>query len=415
MPTITTKLKTVGGSGSGTVTSVALTVPGIFSVSGSPITSSGTLVVSVANQSANRVWAGPATGADAAPTFRALVAADIPDLSSVYATAGHSHSGVYSPVGHTHAQSDITNLVSDLAGKASSSHTHAQSDITNLTTDLAGKQPLDADLTAIAALSGTNTIYYRSAADTWTAVTVGSNLSFTGGTLNLAGSIAVTGLRIFDTGGDHFFQIQSGENLSASRNLTVILNNAARTLTIAGDATISGTNTGDQTLTSLGGTTVGQNVFTLTNPSAISWPRINADNTVTARSASETRTDLSLASARTRTITVTIDGGGSALTTGTKLIMPKIPYAGTLISWALAADQSGSVVIDIWKSGSGIPTNGNTITASAKPTLSSQQEADSTSLTGWTTSISVGDRFGFEVESATTITQVTIVLEVQTS
>jgi hypothetical protein len=43
------------------------------------------------------------------------------------------------PLAHTHPQSDITNLVTDLAGKAASSHTHPQSDITNLVTDLAGK------------------------------------------------------------------------------------------------------------------------------------------------------------------------------------------------------------------------------------------------------------------------------------
>lgn len=41
------------------------------------------------------------------------------------------------------------------AGAAAASHTHSESDITNLTTDLAGKQPLDSDLTAIAALSTT--------------------------------------------------------------------------------------------------------------------------------------------------------------------------------------------------------------------------------------------------------------------
>jgi hypothetical protein len=45
-------------------------------------------------------------------------------------------------------------------------------------------QPLDADLTAIAALSGTNTIYYRSAADTWSPVTMGGNMTFTAGVLN---------------------------------------------------------------------------------------------------------------------------------------------------------------------------------------------------------------------------------------
>ena len=65
----------------GTVTSVALTVPSILSVSGSPITSSGTLAISLATESANRVLAGPTTGSAATPTFRALVAADIPTLN----------------------------------------------------------------------------------------------------------------------------------------------------------------------------------------------------------------------------------------------------------------------------------------------------------------------------------------------
>jgi len=73
-----------GGTGSGTVTSVALTMPNIFSVTGSPITASGTLAASLATQSANRLFAGPATGSAATPTFRALVATDIPDLSAVY-------------------------------------------------------------------------------------------------------------------------------------------------------------------------------------------------------------------------------------------------------------------------------------------------------------------------------------------
>lgn len=46
--------------------------------------------------------------------------------------------------------------------------------------------------------------------------------------------------------------------------------------------------------TSLGGTTVGQNIFTLTNPGAITFLRLNADNTVTTRSATNFKTDISL-------------------------------------------------------------------------------------------------------------------------
>lgn len=67
----------------GTVTSVGLTVPAIFSVAGSPVTASGTLAVTLATQTANTVWAGPTTGGAVAPTFRALVAADIPGTLSV--------------------------------------------------------------------------------------------------------------------------------------------------------------------------------------------------------------------------------------------------------------------------------------------------------------------------------------------
>lgn len=77
-------LSGISGTGLGSVSSVALAAPNVFSISGSPVTTTGTLTLSMANQSANRVWAGPSTGSAAAPTFRALVAADIPDLSATY-------------------------------------------------------------------------------------------------------------------------------------------------------------------------------------------------------------------------------------------------------------------------------------------------------------------------------------------
>jgi hypothetical protein len=54
-------------------------------------------------------------------------------------------------------------------------------------------QPLDGDLTSLAAASATNAIYYRSAANTWSPVTIGGNLSFAGGTLDVAASPVLTG------------------------------------------------------------------------------------------------------------------------------------------------------------------------------------------------------------------------------
>lgn len=67
---------TSGGSGS--VTSVGLVLPAIFTVSGSPVTSTGNLTAALATQAANIVWSGPVSGSAAAPSFRSLVAADLP-------------------------------------------------------------------------------------------------------------------------------------------------------------------------------------------------------------------------------------------------------------------------------------------------------------------------------------------------
>lgn len=66
------------------VTSVAMTVPSRQTVTGSPIMSSGTFAITDNNQNANLVFAGPLSGGAAAPTFRSLVAGDIPSLSSLY-------------------------------------------------------------------------------------------------------------------------------------------------------------------------------------------------------------------------------------------------------------------------------------------------------------------------------------------
>jgi len=78
-----------GGGGSGTVTSVGLSLPpGLFSVTGSPVTTTGNITATLATQSANIVWAGPTTGVAAAPAFRSLVVADLPLLTGYTSAAG---------------------------------------------------------------------------------------------------------------------------------------------------------------------------------------------------------------------------------------------------------------------------------------------------------------------------------------
>lgn len=86
-PTVSTFLRGDGtwaatGAGIGSVTSVGLSLPNIFSVSGSPVTTSGTLTGALVTQTANQLFAGPTTGSAAQPSFRALVATDIPSLDA---------------------------------------------------------------------------------------------------------------------------------------------------------------------------------------------------------------------------------------------------------------------------------------------------------------------------------------------
>ena len=116
-----------------------------------------------------------------------------------------------------------------------------------------------------------------------------------------------------------------------------------------------------------------------------------------------------------RTVGITIDGGGSAITTGTKGYV-EVPIEGTITEWKMVADVSGSCVMDVWVDSvpGTVPDNADSITASAKPTLTAQQIARSSTLTGWTTTVDQGDVFGFEVESASTVTRVTLVLVIET-
>lgn len=115
---------------------------------------------------------------------------------------------------------------------------------------------------------------------------------------------------------------------------------------------------------------------------------------------------------RTRTIPITFDGGGSVLTTGAKKAYWSPEHSGTITKWRLLADQSGSVVVDIWKDtyANYPPTVADTVTASAKPTITTALKGESSTLTGWTTSFSAGDVFEFNIDSVTSITKVTLML-----
>lgn len=123
---------------------------------------------------------------------------------------------------------------------------------------------------------------------------------------------------------------------------------------------------------------------------------------------------------QTSAIDFVIDGGGSAIATGVKGYI-EVPFACTINRVTLLADQTGSVVVNVWKctyasfSPPTHPAVGDKITASAPPTISSGLDAQDSTLSGWTTSISAGDILAFNVDSCATITRVTISLKVTRS
>lgn len=113
-----------------------------------------------------------------------------------------------------------------------------------------------------------------------------------------------------------------------------------------------------------------------------------------------------------KTFGLTIDGGGSAITTGVKGDIT-IPFNCTIDSWYITADQVGSIVIDVWKDvfANFPPTVADRIAGTEKPTLSSAAFNSDTSLTTWTGSIQSGDVIRFNVDSATSVTRVNLVLK----
>lgn len=122
--------------------------------------------------------------------------------------------------------------------------------------------------------------------------------------------------------------------------------------------------------TSLGGTTVGQNLFTLTNPSAITFPRLNADNTVTALTASNFRTAIGAGTGNgtvTSASVVTANGVSGSVATATTTpaitltlgaITPSsVAASGTVTGSNLSGTNTGNQTItltgDVTGSGTG--------------------------------------------------------------
>lgn len=117
---------------------------------------------------------------------------------------------------------------------------------------------------------------------------------------------------------------------------------------------------------------------------------------------------------RIGSITMVIDGGVSVITNGLKGYL-EVPFACTIQAVTLLADVSGSIVVDIWKDTFAAypPVVADSITAAAKPTITTALKSQDVTLTGWNKNIAAGDILGFNVDSVTSIKKVTLSLKIQ--
>jgi hypothetical protein len=109
------------------------------------------------------------------------------------------------------------------------------------------------------------------------------------------------------------------------------------------------------------------------------------------------------------------DGAGSAPTANSTCDL-SVPFDCTIVSSTVQGDVAGSCVLDVWVAAFSTttpPAVANTITASALPTLSSATGVQDSTLTGWTTAITAGQSVRVNVNSASTLTKITLTLKVK--
>ena len=109
--------------------------------------------------------------------------------------------------------------------------------------------------------------------------------------------------------------------------------------------------------------------------------------------------------------------GTDVITTGEKkAARHEVKKGGTITGWTILSldDTSGSIGLDVWKDtyANYPPTVADTITASAKPSVTTATKNTSTTLTGWTTTFSAGDVLSVNVDSVTSMKDVELCLDV---
>jgi hypothetical protein len=283
-----------------------------------PVASGG---IGVTTAAANLVFSGPTAGAAAAPTFRSLVAADIPALTSGTSILYGNGSGGFSNVtigtgvsfaGGTLSATGTGGTVTSVTGTSPVVSSGGTTPAISLASGYGDTQNPYASKTANFFLAAPNG---SAGAPTFRAVVAADiptlNQNTTGTAANVTGVVAIanggsgqttaqTAMNAFAgavTSGSYLrgngtnvvmATIQAADVPTLNQNTTGTASNVTGTVAIANGGT--GATTAPLARTSLGATTVGSNFFTLTNPSAVTYTRINADNSISTLDAATFRT-----------------------------------------------------------------------------------------------------------------------------
>lgn len=406
-----------GGGGSGTVTSVDVqdtsTSP-IFASSGGPVTTSGTIDLTLDTQSANLILSGPSTGSAAQPTFRALVSADIPTLTS--AKISDFDMEVLSVIAGTYPIS-YTNI----SGLATVAHTGAYADLSGLPTLLSSPLTTKGDIWGY----GTGNARLPVGTDTFVLTADSTATLGVKWAAASAGSGTVTSVAVADTTTTPIFDI-TGSPVTTSGTIDLALKVQAANKLLAGPAFGSSAEPTFRKLTT----------DDLTSALPIASTDVSGLAVVAVTGLLSDLSDVTTGTPLTGDILVynklgdfrwdsvpnyqplfqrgaSFSGGLSQIVVPVNNVPIYIPEDCTIVGVeVLTQGGTGSCLLDIWKVGyaSYPPTSGNSIVGGAPPTISAGVKYRDTTLTGWTTACSAGDTMLVHLTSSSTFTSVMVVL-----